>query len=62
MSVDRSHDERERSVDRLAWLSRLLHARERRDADEVQRAERELARLGVSIRFADGRKAVRHAR
>jgi len=39
------------SVDGAAWLAVLMEARQRGDAKAAERAERELSRIGVTVRL-----------
>lgn len=49
---------RERAVDATAWFSVLVNARRRDHFDEAAQAQRELERLGVTVKF---RRRVREA-
>ncbi|HEY8665644.1 MAG TPA: hypothetical protein VIL86_03220 [Tepidisphaeraceae bacterium] len=42
----------------VAWFAVLQVAKEANDFCRAAEAQRELARLGVTVRFASGRKAV----
>jgi len=41
----------EKNVDGAAWLAVLLEARQRGDDKAAERAERELSRIGVTVRL-----------
>ena len=42
--------ERERSINGIAWFTALLHARERSDFIKAAEAQRELYRLGITVK------------
>ena len=48
--ADAATTERERSINGIAWFTALLHAREHNDFTKAADAQRELGRLGITVK------------
>jgi hypothetical protein len=61
MGAKQEHRARDAAESPVAWFAELERARTRNDFDRASEAVRELARLGVVVKYRRGRQAVEGA-